>query len=176
MHLLFFAHKAEAQSFLNKGNLKKIRLGVKSFYLGKNFVLYLTGSPPILPPTELINQYNIKSVINLGTAARVNGKLKTDHIYEATQFSLHDFTQSEVSLGGTLLTQDTPYQQDQNRVCDFIDQEAYYLKQWCKNHKLPFYSYKLISDSGEEDLSFIREQAKKYSDQLYEFYQNTKMP
>ena len=75
MHLLFFAHKAEAHAFISCGQVQKIHIDKHVFYKTDKYYAYVTNCPPIIPDMNL-TKLKISTIINLGVAAAVNDNLE----------------------------------------------------------------------------------------------------
>ena len=170
MHLLFFAHKPEAFSFITRGNTKKIFIQKNTFYKTKLYYLFITNTPVTLPSID-IRTLGITKVINLGIAAAISKKFKIDQVFKIGSYSYKNICDNEV-VGNKLITLDKCYSNLDRSLdhFDFADQEAFHLKKWVQTQNLPFESHKIVSDFGENDLNFVKENAHRQSELLYQYY------
>ena len=76
------------------------------------------------------------------------------------------------NIGKVLLSSSSPFQQEfaANISADIFDQEAFQLCTWSRKQNIPFFSYKLISDFGEKDLTHVKQNAHQASQALFQFY------
>jgi nucleoside phosphorylase len=187
MNLLVFAHRGEAQEFLNYFKLKPCEFYFDGLYTADELMLLITGEGPDNVYTRLgavIAAYpSIDNIINLGIAGALNSKLELNTIHKVgTVYAFKDdapaFHSSTASLDGVDLVTvekrvvDNSFAQKLRPIADMVDREAHAIGQVCRRLKKQFLAYKLISDyAGEQTQCFdIKKRALFYSNTLLEFY------
>ncbi len=187
--LLVFAHRGEAQVFLNYGRFCKTNGNIKRLYENGQKLLLITGEGVALAAERLnevclVFQNQIDNVINYGIAAGLCSVCQKDHIYrirtvhvEATDDEKFPSVRSAdlnaefdcITAKKRVLTPE--YGQKLTAKAPIVDRELWGYATVCKTYGLPFYAYKLISDCiGEQVfLENIKNKATAYSRQLFEF-------
>ncbi len=171
MHLLFFAHKAEAHAFISCGQVQKIHIEKHIFYKTDKYYVYVTNCPPTIPDINL-TELKISAIINMGVAAAVNDHLELNKIYPIKSFKFQKQIITKNCDGKLLITLSEPYQRHnyEGLTSDLADQEGFHLCKWAIERHLPFLSYKIISDFGEINLEHVKKNAQQASRNLFEFY------
>lgn len=184
--MLVFAHKKEAQAFLgNNGFAEKIFL-MDNVYKNNSGYLLITGQGLENASQKLkaflIDKYaEIKRVINMGTAGRINDQVKTDNIYAihkvfAPEISQTAFQSSSRNskIGCVSVKQPISSQVLKNldaSVC-LVDMELWSIASVVNAYGIPFDAYKIVSDNAKDtaDKQVIIKRAHFFSTKLWEFY------
>jgi len=186
MELLHFAHRGEAQSFIKALNLKSLD-DTGNFYGGNQHYLLISGeghTDTLIKLSYYIAKYCPKIIVNLGIAGSVNEQVKPGEIYPIrTAYFFMDgepvfqsFTTSNESSMDCITSH--------NRILDdklaiklgnfaqIVDRELWAVGKVSQNLKIPFYSYKLISDyAGHNTQCFdLKARALEFSQRLLEYY------
>ena len=191
--LLVFAHRGEAQSFFKFDNLIAIKTPFENLYEGESYFLLISGEGHHSTLQKLsaccgLLGNKIDRLVNLGVAGSLTEELQIGSLASLrTIFFAHDgklqfksFTSSDpmAVLDGVTVTQRIlSHEQDtQLKVYgSLVDREAWACGSVAQLFKLPFYSYKYISDrvaeNTQEICQRIKETAELYSHELYQFYQ-----
>lgn len=190
--LLVFAHRGEAQSFIERLHLQhKENIFFKSFE-NEDFFLLLTGEG-VQEATRILTTYlaqnlqSIKQVVNFGIAGSLNQRLKVGDVspvrsvcrqgsqgMEFKSFTLCD-------LGFDCITSDLRVLNSEqanflNSFGDLIDRELWAIAEVCHFFKVPLRSFKAISDQPVHEkqsiqCQWISERASHWSEKLFEYYQ-----
>ncbi len=181
MKLLVFAHRGEAQAFLRKLDLKSFE---QDFLYGNQDTLVLISGEGIQNTTETLAftlaKYPVKEIVNLGIAGALRGQEKNSihsirtvyHHHEEPSFQ--SFTSSDVSASTDCLSYYKRVTQslDKKQLSQFaglVDRELWAIASVSKRFKVPWRSYKIVSDITEEqtDCQDIFEKAYEFSLKLF---------
>lgn len=193
MDLLVIAHRGEAQTFIKELSLK-VSNDSLAFYQNPelNLGLLVCGEGLFEVMAKLpyiIGKFDISSITNLGIAGALNPTLNLNQIYPIRtfysyldakpQFKSYTTDSDKTKLDGISCIDriiNTDMSERLSDFADIVDREGWAIGRVSKLHKIPFYSYKLISDfasDGTECLS-IKERALEFSDLLYCYYRDLK--
>lgn len=187
MQLLTFAHKKEAQSFIDYFSLTKADINIPGLYSNDKRMLITTGEGvfnTMLKLTAILAYYKkITKIINLGIAGSASEKinLHTIHQVRISLFYLPEISKSfrssaenvNIDCVSVLMSS-----QAEDAVKHFknselmVDMEAWGVASVADFFNLPFYSAKFISDNVYDKISpkSIIKKAKYYSESLLEYY------
>jgi hypothetical protein len=186
------AHRGEAQEFLRSLDLAPTD---SRFYLGAETSLLITGEGPFEVMSLLpfyIAKYEIKEILNYGIAGSLNKELEVGAIYPirtAYAYGLdkprfQSFTADPNNLTSKLDCITTEqrvltdaYAQTLDSFAQIVDRELWAIGKVANTYKIPFKSFKLISDlAGETTKCFdLKQMAEQYSKELFEFHQNNEV-
>ena len=199
MELLVFAHRPEAYHFLEQDHWTSVP--DLPFSLFKNQKqkqwLLITGEgldkALISIASVLTWQNDINTVINLGVCGLLKDhseSLQQEEIYPLRTVYAEGFSGQLQHRSFTLKSAQKEGSYDcisaSQRVLDensswnlshhapLVDREVWAVANVCDQFKIPFYSYKLISDIAGDSTACldIRSQAQSYSEKLYHYYQS----
>ena len=184
MQLLCFAHLGEAQTFIKSLKLKMLE---HHFYLGPKQAVLITGEGIDNTFTRLgyyLGKYNFTQIINSGIAGALNKKLDLNSIYSIRTIYAHNGNEckfhsysSDTNTGVDCISCDQRVLT--NELADLlfhhaniVDRELWAIAKIAQEFKIPWMSYKFISDyAGEQTACFdIKSRAKQYSDELYKYF------
>lgn len=187
MIILTFAHKGEASEFIRRKHTLAVDFYFPGLYRDNDELLLITGEgiDSAFGRLSSVCTYfgqRIKGVINLGIAGTLRPELEINQIYGIGQI-MHELENDRFTCvsrhGGRVCMTvgkavGNPVRAGKLRTCgaDCVDMEAWGLASACRNLKIPFQVYKLISDHAGmevEDNNLIR-QASLYSRHLFDFY------
>lgn len=188
--LLIFAHRGEAQEFLQRLPFQAADTEFKGFYETEERSLLLCGEG--LPAAHarvsaVLNAFGetLSLVLNLGIAGSLSDSLTAGEIYpiravyrepeEGQAFPAFRSADPNaridcISARRRVLTRD--YAQRLAPFAPIVDRELWAIASLCAQQGIPFRSCKLISDRAGMDtpaLDFKR-RARQFSEQLFDFY------
>jgi len=188
--LLIFAHRGEAQEFLQQLPFQAADTAFKRFYETEQQALLLTGEGLRAAEERLsafLNAFgkHISTVINLGIAGSLSDALPAGEIYPIrTAYrepeagpafpSFHSAAPAAqrdcISARKRVLT--PAYAQRLASFAPIVDRELWAIASLCADYSLPFLAYKLISDRAGVDTSTVdyKARARQFSEQLFDFY------
>ena len=133
----------------------------EEFSSDKHNVLY-TGIGKInaaMATQWLIDNYNVREIINVGTAGGNPNKVSTGRVYNIGKVIDRDWNipstpRLEIVINDTIdlascYTGDS-FVTDWNNGYEIVDMESFAIAQVCKENKIPFRCYKYISDTGND--------------------------
>lgn len=188
--LLIFAHRGEAQEFLQRLPFQAADTEFKGFYETEERSLLLCGEG--LPAAHarvsaVLNAFGetLSLVLNLGIAGSLSDSLTAGEIYpiravyrepEGGQ-ALPSFRSADpnalidcISAQRRVLT--LAYAKRLAPFAPIVDRELWAIASLCADYNLPFFAYKLISDRAGVDTSALdfKRRARQFSEQLFDFY------
>jgi nucleoside phosphorylase len=192
MLLLTIAHKGEAQEFLKRSYTQAADYHFSGIYRDGDDILLLTGEGienAILRTSSVLTYFGIKidRVLNMGIAGALDPRLQINQIYGIRKVFFESEAKGENSY---ILCKEThskidcvtakkPVSESDHvaslkQIAPIVDRELWGVGFSCLNFKLPFKSYKLISDdvNRNTDHDEIKSKASYYSKHLYDFYKN----
>lgn len=196
MKLLVFAHKGEASHFILKLNFKPKEFVFPGLYSNGQDLLLLTGEG-IQNATErsaivlATFSKNINKIINIGIAGSLDINIPVNQIkiisesykesnesIEPKKFKFNESGSSWRCVSANDRVLDLDYAQRLARHADIVDRELWAIASCAKLFQLPVSAIKLISDntlqeSHKEQCQDIKALAKKMSESLFDFYQNS---
>ncbi len=190
MLLLAIAHKGEAQTFIKRKFTQTVDFYFSGLYRSDNEILLLTGEG-IQKTTVRITAvcayygHRIDRLINMGIAASLDSSLQLNQIY-GIRSVYHEFTgENEYPSFKCMETRSKvdcvtackrvvkkEYGHALRKIAPVADRELWGIGSVCHQFRIPFKSYKLISDYADEktNLDQIRSMAPDYSKHLFDFY------
>jgi nucleoside phosphorylase len=188
--LLTFAHRGEAQEFLEKKRFQVLDFSVNGFYDSTDEFLLLTGEGIACTKERLSAvcgefRHQIAEVINLGIAGGLSEEISIGEIYRigavlrepAGGQSFGTYRSAETSAAVDCITAgkrvlDEEYALRLAGFAKVVDRELWGIAAVCAQLQLPFRSCKLISDRAGENTETqeIKRRAPEYSARLYQFY------
>lgn len=186
MKLLTFAHHGEAQHFLRNDDFRPVKFQFDGLFKNEKNYLLLTGEG--LETTHkriesvLKNIENeISEVINFGIAGALVEDIELDSIHyvkqikkenEIKNYQIQNTKKGLDCISALHRVQDINYRNRLKSEAQIVDCELWAIADVCSIYKLPVFSIKLISDYAGQatDTKRIIQKAKKYSKNLYEFY------
>lgn len=193
MDLLVFAHRGEAQAFFSRIAFSRVEGSLAELYQSSDYFLLISkeGQREALKSTLLtLSGHPIKRVFNLGIAGGLNSKLQIGDIVSIrTSYCLFNstpfFKSYSSSSSGSLydcvtFNQRVLSPQDSGNLFihgDIVDRELWGIAEACSVFKIPFFSYKLISDmAGDTHCSLVLENAADYSYRLFDYFEKNHLP
>lgn len=189
MKLIILAHRGEAQSFIRALELNLIDESLGLYHdLDKKTALLICGEGIYGVLTKLpfiIASFKITEILNFGIAGALDQKLKMGEIYSIrTSYAhndksaeFHSYTSIDESASVDCITNhervhSTISCQRLENFAAIVDRELWAIGKAADFYKIPYASFKLISDmAGPEVNCFdIKEKAKNYSDKLLSYY------
>lgn len=168
MKLIVSALKGEIAPLLEKHPVrKKEKLAAGTIYRTDSITLLRTGmgkQNARRTITSYFENYHPESVLNIGTAGRLNEKLEIGRVYAICR--LHcEYSDEVISLHidehfarmpqAVLLTADKAVLSERRRTmlhekyaADLVDMEAYVIAEAAARHNIPFSSIKIVSDAA----------------------------
>ena len=162
--LLSFAHRGEAQTFLKNGKYSAVEFAFDGVYESEQTFLVITGEG-IQNATEKVTavcaafRAQISQVVNIGIAASLQDHIRLNEIYSVrTAYAEHygkvafkTFTSDDTTSQIDCLTAaervlQKSYSDTLSAFAPIVDRELWGCASACALFKLPFRSYKLISD------------------------------
>lgn len=193
MDLLVFAHKAEAQCFLNEKSISQYSNQLPNLYYCDQYYSTFLGQGIGTVTRNLTSSIlelsgKIERVINLGVAGGLSKNLNLNKICpikscELESFELKNKPLFQLQTEGDQLfkcitTQkvvDTPaYAQYLNNYADLVDMELWGISAVCHQLKIPLSAYKIVSDYADQPTitKQVKERAHYFSMLLKKLYQN----
>lgn len=188
---LVFAHKGEAQSFLNQQNTKLVKQSSYSIWESPKYFVLLSGEgieESLFALSSLLAEHkdSVGRIINLGIAGALKKSIELNKIYpvsvviaegrdtqpEFKSFSSKDSNSPHYCISARTRVKDDDYAEKLSLHAELVDREAFGFAFAAKAHKKEFLCYKLVSDvAGQGTFCFdIKEQAATYSEQMYDYY------
>ncbi len=188
--LLIFAHRGEAQEFLQRLPFQAADTEFKGFYETEERLLLLCGEG--LQAVEerlsaLLGAFgkNISLVLNLGIAGSLSDSLTAGEIYpiravyrepEGGQaFPAFRSADPNAKIDCISAVKRVLIRDYVRRLAPFaaiVDRELWAIASLCARQGIPFRSCKLISDRAGVDTSTVdyKARARQFSEQLFDFY------
>ena len=189
MEILIFAHRKEATHFINELNLKKHPFIFPGLYFNGTQFLLITGQGIQNTSVKLAAvlshfENKIKNIINLGIAGRTSDLLETGRIYAVRkvfteqQINKKSFTCRTATAKFDCLSMFQPISSftflDFENNIGLVDMELWAVG-WVANFfKIPFSSFKMVSDDAREktDKKSIIKKSDFFSSELLLYYRN----
>lgn len=185
MKLLTFAHRGEAQYFINADNYKPVDFEFKGLFKNDESYLLITGEGLQNTSKKLsvfFSQQSIKidKLINIGIAGALDSSLELDSIYCINKVYSEEYDQiffSEdsnnkincVTAKNRVL--DKEYAELLLKMAPIVDLELWACAKICSEFGIPLQSFKLISDyAGNSLTDDIIKKVKVFSEKLYNYY------
>ncbi|KAA3600410.1 MAG: hypothetical protein DWQ06_09195 [Calditrichaeota bacterium] len=193
MKLLVFAHRTEAKAFFEKFNFKPVNINFQNVFQDENLLLLICGEG-LQETTQRLSAVcgffygKISEILNFGVAGSLSTKIELDKIYsirtsyaqnlsKTTEFN--SFSTTDESAKIDCISSLERILSDEkadtlSHFADLVDRELWAIGSVCKLFKIPFRSYKIVSDlAGNSTQCFdIQEKADFFSTKLFDFYQN----
>lgn len=181
MDLCVIAHRGEAQAF-TKG-LKAIS---SDFYLGESYGVLICGEGVF--EASKAGQYmaleKFDRVLNFGIAGSLSEKLtlgeiksiRTHYLYLDNRPEFKSYSRESIDQLDCITSFERVLSDDKARelaqFADIVDRESWLIAKISHDAKIPFQSFKLISDvaGNDTDCFDIKEKALEYSQSLFDFY------
>ncbi len=188
--LLVFAHRGEAQVFLNRGRFRKSGAGFKRVYENERSFLLITGEG-VHSAGERLGDFcdafhsQIDQVMNFGIAGGLSTPCQNGRIFSIRKVyreakkrreypALHSADKSAIvdCITATKRVLTPEYGRRLSAAAPIVDRELWGYASVCQTFGLPFFSYKLISDciGKQVVLADISSRAGEFSRQLFECY------
>ena len=190
MNLLIFAHRKEAEAFIDHLHFKPINFYFDGLMKNDRDFLLITGEGLTAASEKtvaVLSQFRseINQIINLGIAGGLNPKLKKGNIYsirtsyakfnERPEFKSYSSNHSSpeydcISLNQRALNYNN--KKDLIPFADLVDRELWAIGSSAHLFKLPFLSFKYISDelNDEEFCKLVIQESEIISRQLLQHY------
>ena len=192
MVIITFAHPAEAQFFIKRKHTQKVDFYFPGLYRDDAELLLLTGEGIQMATIRLsaVCTYfgnKIKRIINFGIAGSLSASLQVNQIYGIQQVH-HELTGSQgypsfpcmethskidcITAMERVTSDD--YAKRLSAHAQAVDRELWGIGSVASAFKIPFKSYKLISDIAGEttDSTAIINRAQEFSKHLFDFYKS----
>lgn len=188
MKLLVFAHRGEAQEFIKRLKLKPLA-PLKNTYIRDELALTICSEgiyDVLVNLSSVLAKIDITEVINFGIAGTLDNTLEiekvypiqTSYAYSETSPRYHSYTTTEKTSTLDCITTDQRVLSDDfaQRLKPFakiVDRELWAIGKVCASNKIPFRSYKLISDiAGAQTSCFdLKDRAKYFSALMFDYYE-----
>jgi hypothetical protein len=195
MKLIILAHRGEAQSFIRALELNLIDEKLALYHdLDKKIALVISGEGIYGVLTKLpfiIASFEITEILNFGIAGALDQGLTLGEVYSIrTSYAhnekspeFHSYTSLDESAGVDCITNHERVHSSE--VCKklenfaaIVDRELWAIGKTADFYKIPYASFKLISDmAGPEVNCFdIKDKAKNFSDKLLAYYYSLELP
>ena len=187
MKLLTFAHRGEAQYFLEKDNYVVVEFQfARLFRNDKNFLLVtgegLDTAEKVLSVFFPVYRSAIENVVNMGIGGALNNTLELEKIHSIKKINRENgnetFQSADVyakidCISAENRVNNKTYRKQLGKYAQIVDRELWACAKLANEFKKNIYSYKLISDFADEktDQKKIKLKAKELSKKLYHFYQ-----
>jgi len=188
--LLVFAHRGEAQVFLNRGRFRKFEAGIKRLYENDRSFLLITGEG-VQAATEKLSDIcdavpgQISRVINFGIAGGLSAPCQKGHIFSIRKVYREETNGHKypalcsadknavvdcITAAERVLAPE--YGQRLSTTAPIVDRELWGYAAVCQAYGLPFLAYKLVSDCAGEQIALadMRSRAPEISRQLFDLY------
>ncbi len=192
--LIVFAHKNEAQAFIQELCLKKDD-SMSSLFFSNNKVGVLIIGQGLFEANYKLEvffkhcTYSIKKIYNFGIAGRLNKTLKIDEVYPVKRVNLFKdngcivgYPFGDVPNAKRCVSSQVPIStrniDDTIISCgDIVDMELWAVAQFASKKNIEVCAYKLISDDPTQplDINKIKSKSSWYSKKLFTYYKNDKM-
>lgn len=188
--LLTFAHRGEAQAFLEGHTFKALDFFFDGLFESDQYYLLITGEGPHNASEKTISvlaKYKeaISEVFNIGIAGSLNPKLKKNDLrWIRTAFAHHaeklEFKSYSSPYKGAHHDCMTAYgrvlsleeRKTLSHFADLVDRELWAVASAAQFFKIPFYALKIVSDemveSSEDICKFVKNEASFFSQKLLE--------
>ena len=186
MLLITFAHKAEAQAFINRKHNIPVEFYFPGIYRHEDEILLLTGSgiESAMNKSRQVIEYfgnKISSLLNMGISGALLDSLQINQIYGINRIYLENesefFTTNNPRPQIDCVSVDKAVtENNRTRVlakkAQTVDMELWGFAKIANEYKIPIRSYKLISDYAGDTTttSEIKRNAAVYSRHLFDFY------
>lgn len=190
-----FAHRAEAQCFLKNWNAKPLQIGTLDLYESKYAFVLICGEglQSASESTAIflsLFDSKLSHLINLGIAGSLRKDLEPRQIYSVRSSyaeSIHfkalfkSFSSADkearldcISSADRILSDN--YADRLKPFAELVDRELWGIASSCQRFRIPFFSYKLVSDfAGNLTNCFdLSHRAEEFSQILYDFIQEKK--
>ena len=192
MLLLTLAHRGEALEFIKRKFTQSTEFHFPGVYRSEHDLLVLTteGVQNTTMRLSSVLTYfgqRIDRVINLGIAGGLDDKLQLNQVYGIREV-YHEFTgdmefpsfrckETHSKLDCVTAVRrvlDQAYIEQLKKIAPIVDRELWAVGAVCDHFKLPFKSYKLISDRAGErtNQDEVKSRASFFSKHLFDFYKN----
>ena len=183
MDLLTFAHKGEAQTFINSNNLIA-NGGLGYLWEGSDYSLLITGEDKEYILKKLtavigLSKGKFSRIINFGICGALHNNLNLEEIYpvrtslevDSPSFTLNPSAPLDCISTQTHV-QKTAHKEKLAQFAQLVDKELWSLASFAQSKSLPIESFKLVSDYSDENSKCvdIRSKAAIYSTKLHEYY------
>lgn len=186
MELLHLAHRGEAQELIKHLKMSAVE-NFGHIYQNEHFYLIISGEGPDETLTQLawcVGKLPITKIINLGIAGSLNENYQAGEIYPVrTCYAYREnapvfqsFTSISKSTIDCITTYarvlDDDFAQKLKPFAAIVDREVWACGKVAKTFKLPFESFKLISDmAGSSTECFdLKKRAQEFSHKLAEYF------
>lgn len=190
MNLLTFAHRKEAEAFIDHLQFKPIEFHFDGLYKNKSDLLLITGegsqnASEKVTATISYFKNEIKKVINIGIAGSLTSKIKKNEIVEirtsyahhANRLEFKSFTSDSSSTTYDCMTVferalTLEHRKNLSLLADIIDRELWANASAAQLFKLPFQSIKYISDDLNDEgfCQLVIKESELISQRLLEYY------
>lgn len=186
MKLLHFAHRAEAQQFIAHFEVKLDSTLFSDVYVGKDLIIVISGEGTTKTHNKiafLLGKFSITKIINLGIAGVLDKNINLDQVVKVrTSYAylgsakFHSYTSCESNSYDCITTDERILNStNANKLRPFahlVDRELWSLASCAKLLKLPFESFKYLSDYAGDDTQCldIKNRAQFFSQKLLEAY------
>lgn len=189
MKLIHIAHRGEAQAFIKNLDIKSSN-ELDGLYINDDLALLISGEglDATMSKIALVcGSLPIKKIINLGIAGALDTNIKTGEVYKVrTCYSFLDkvqfksFTTAPYSnenpsvdcISSHTRVLSSTHAKELSHFAHIVDREVWSVGYIAKIKKLPFESYKLISDIAGKDTDCldIKDKALSFSNTLYNYF------
>lgn len=193
MKLLIFAHRTEAKVFLEKLPFKPLALNFQNVFQTENLILLISGEG-LQETTQRLSAIcghfygKITEIINFGVAGSLSAKIELDKIYSVRTSYAENFEKTTefksfcsidskskidcISSLNRVLTNEKA--KIHSHFADLVDRELWAIGSVCNLFKIPFRSFKIVSDfAGNSTRCFdVQEKSDFFSLELFNFYQD----
>lgn len=185
--LLSFAHRGEAQAFLNDTHWGWHHHPQFNFiFQSPQYDLILTGEGVFEALHRLslwLGQSSYQKMINLGIAGSLSERaqlgaiyaVRTCYLFHQDQMKFHSFLQADGELDCVTHFErviETKNKRPLEGFAHLVDRELWSLAKACQSFDLPWQSYKLITDKADESTlcQSIAESSLQWSQQLRSYF------
>ena len=198
MKLLVFAHFAESRAFLEREEYASVRLPFSGLWQGREHFILIGGEggeESAVRTAYVLGKFPaIGAVYNLGTAAGLSSQVERGTVHSIRtcyrcqgedSIAFHSFSSSDSSANKDIITSDVRITSAERAnflesFAPLADREAHSLARIAQRSKIPFYSFKVVSDhpSSRDSVACedVRQRSDHYSRLLLDFYQNHQTP
>lgn len=187
MKLLHFAHRAEAQQFIQHFGAKLIPELFSDVYQTSELIILISGEGTTKTHNKLaflLGKFNITKVINLGIAGVLDTSIELDQIVKVrTSYAFigngakfHSYTSMDSSLYDCITTDQRVLNNEMAKklgpFAQLVDRELWAVASCCHLLKIPFESFKYLSDyAGDQTQCLdLKNKAQFFSQKLLEAY------
>jgi nucleoside phosphorylase len=189
MLLIVIAHRGEAKEFIRRKHTQQVDFYFSGIFRDNDEILLLTGEGiqnTTLKMASVLTYFGSKidRVLNMGIAGALDEKLQLNQIYGIREV-YHEFNNSEFSSCTCIETnsildcvtacqrvQELNYARTLAKIAPIVDRELWAVGAVCREFRLPFKSYKLISDFAGKgtDHADIINRASEFGKHLFDFF------